>query len=401
MSWKVLVLTVLHSISLVCESKTLKDESLAIGINNGFISKENAQNPVVNVEFSKSELGDIQSIILDESNGVNDCVSDSSHKAECSHSLVFHQSRYIGTINENEPVGTTVSVIGQLSAACNGTASYSLQSGLEDFHLKTLLYNSEHNNVLTAQHSFDREEKDFYVVVIEAHCSDGQKAQTSVEVHILDINDNIPAFNETSISVRTTTGQLWGEIVTLTAFDADMNDPIKYMLEKSEDFFVDPDTGDLFAEKDYLFPGRYSVVAFALDTVGHRSLPVTVNIKVISDVLKFKSLHDAKVHRLSKRATTTIARSFDIVENSTTTAHLFSVASVQPRPPAERYVLVSSSVDMFLPPNSDGSVYLKPGMKLDYEDEKQREILVIFNRTNLNTPEGRFELSILGSLFST
>lgn len=381
--WVFYIFSVLHSTSLQVVAKTVNNNQVEF-TPFGY-SKDGVNSRIV--KNRDKEKAGVSNNSYDER--FQEFSTGHSSSIDISPSLVFQQSEYIGTISENEPVGTTVNVIGHLSVSCEETPYYFLQSGKEYFNLETVFYGLEHNNILTSHHSFDREEKDVYAVEVLAVCSDELTAETTIKVHILDKNDNFPVLVDPVKTIHTTADQSWGKIATFTAFDRDQNDQITYTITGSEEFFIKDDTGDLYAENDYLIPGGYSLTVLATDKVGHTSVPHEVHIHVESDVLKFKSFHRAKSHHLYKRATTTIARNYDIVENSTGTSQLFSVASVQPRPPAERYALVSASVDIFMPPNNDGSVYLKQGLKLDYEDENQREILVIFNRTNLNTPEGR------------
>jgi hypothetical protein len=213
-------------------------------------------------------------------------------------------------------------------------------------------------------------------------------ASTFVEIHILDKNDIIPKFKSAEQSVQTSPDQSWGAIATVTAYDGDQNEHVTYSLKGSSEFYIDQDTGDVYSEKNYLYPGSYSVTVFATDSVGHISEPLSLNIEVLSDTLTFVSKYSTG-HHLTKRATLTIKRQYDIVENSTISTSLFSVASVQPRPQAERYKQISASVDIFEEPNYNGQVYLKPSHSLDYEDVNHRQIVLIYNRTNLNTPEGK------------
>lgn len=389
----ILIVTILHSKVWIGETKTVKEVRLD-GSSNRFNSGSSVQEFVLTEEGVHSDSPGAGKYSSRSSND-GDQISQRIKTSDDLSSPFFQHSKYIGTISENEPVGTSVNIIGHITACCKNSPSYSLESEMKYFNLNTVYFGNEHNNILVSRHSFDREITDLYRVRLKAHCSNGHTAETVIEVHILNKNDNVPQFNQAALVIETSTDQSWGKIATFSAQDLDQNDRIIYTIEGNMEFFIDSDTGDLYAENDYLFQGSYDLKVFASDSAGHISEPLDVHIIAESDVLKYRSFHNPGSHQLSKRATTTIARAYDIVENSTTTSELFSVASVKPRPPAEKYALVSASVDMFLPPNNDGSVYLKPGMKLDYEDENQREILVIFNRTDLNTPEGMLLLSLI------
>ena len=389
----IFIVTILHSNIWIGETKTFKEYKVKSDIG-GFVFQSNVQEYLQNVENVEADLTGAGKYFegINKQGVSNVLLSHIKTTENAPQSSVFQHSKYIGTISENEPTGTLVKIIGHVSVNCveNGPPLYTIESATDFFKLGTVYFADNHNNVLVSEEEFDREKTDLFIVRIKAQCSNGLTAETEVEVHVLDKNDNIPTFNESTITVLASSDQSWGKIATFTAYDGDQNDHIIYTMEGSSEFVLEPDTGDLYAESDYLFQGSHDLRVYASDNAGHISKPLSVHIVVENDVLKFKSFQSPHVHHLSKRATTTIARSYDIVENSTTVSQLFSVASVQPRPMAERYKLVSASVDMFLSPNNDGSVYLKPGLKLDYEDENQREILVIFNRTNLNTPEGMY-----------
>ncbi|KAH3768189.1 hypothetical protein DPMN_169401, partial [Dreissena polymorpha] len=303
--------------------------------------------------------------------------------------VFFQQTHYVGLISENEPIGSRVSVIGQLSVAnCVHVKYKLLGNDATNFELDTRNFISTHNNILLSRKSFDREDKSRYHLIVQAECAEqdgvSHTVTALVDIYILDINDNVPAFHNSFISVQTASDQSWNAIASVQASDEDENEIIAYSIEDNPDFYIDQNSGELLAESDYLYPGSYSVSVTAVDSAGHRSKPLNVRIEVPSKVLKFEPVHN---HHVSKRAITTISKKYPILENNTQSLFLFSVATSQPRSFAERYSLVSSSVDIILPPDKEGNVYLVPGRRLDYENVTHRVINMVFNITNQNTPE--------------
>ena len=324
-----------------------------------------------------------------------DAVSEVLHiKIVKSDSFVFPEKKYIGTIKENEEPESPVKIIGHLAItdASYENLTYSLVSAKDCFDVDYVSYGSFHDNRIIALKSLDRELKQNYSIFLQAESVTGELALTEIEVHVLDVNDNIPSFVHSMLEVSAASGPHWDSVVTVKANDKDVNDRISYILEGSDEFVIDSYTGEIFPEEDYLFVGSFLLRVYANDSVGHISDPLVIHIHVESenDVLMFMP---SSVHHISKRATTTIRKVFEIVENSTDTGRnaLFSVATVQPRPSSstEEYGLISSSVDIFRQPDINGGIYLKPGQRLDYEDPSHRKIMLVFNRTNRFSPGGR------------
>lgn len=409
----VLLFGILHSIQSHCDAKMIRDVEVPhsapagyevtklihveaphiIESYNGdtqklFTVQENGA--VVTKDKLESFAGTSQILVV--KNGINGKVLESLHiniAQSLQNGLVFQQGRYIGTIRENENVGSIVKIIGHLSVVGCNNVTYSLLNGSESFSVRTVFFGSTHDNIITSSKSFNREFQGLYHITLEGVCSSGGSTSANIEIHILDKNDIIPKFRSSVQTVQASPDQSWGKITTVLAYDWDQNEHITYSLQDSSEFYIDPDSGEIYSENDYLCPGSYSVTVFAIDSVGHISKPLTLYIAVEDDSLKFKPRQSIG-HRLTKRATLTIKRQFDIVENSSISTALFSITSVQPRPQAERYRQVSASVDLFQEPDYNGQVYLKPGKKLDYEDTSQRQIVLVYNRTNLNTPEGKY-----------
>jgi len=313
--------------------------------------------------------------------------------------LDFHQSNYIGMIYENEPTGSKVNVVGQLSVKECVDVHYSILNHKDLFSLDHFNFINTHNVIIRSLDRLDREVKEVYTVSIEAVCLNGVQSQTDIVIHVLDRNDVEPKFLSSVVSVTSHCDQSFHKkITTISAYDEDQNEKISYFAQESctKDFYLEPDTGDLYSKSDFLYPGSYKIIVYAVDSVGHTSQPLTIHIKVQNPALTHDTMtyQSHTAHHVEKRATTTVKKEYEKVENNTFSNFLFTVASVQPRPFGENYKLVNTSVpDMFEGPDSEGNVYIVQGKRLDYENVNHRIINMVFLITNTNTPNGRYHLN--------
>ena len=376
----------------------LTDNSKFIDLTNE-ISKEIfrlTEEGAIKTKRKLSELVNVGTrLSLPVKNSLTDAISDYLHiniiEAD---NFSFPQNKYIGTIRENGEPGSLVKIIGHLAVTNSEdkNITYSLQSENDYFAVEPVSYGNVHDNKVKALISLDREATQNYSFCLQAKSDTGDIAVTTIEIHVLDENDCIPKFQDSVLDVRTSSGPTWHSVTTVQAPDQDLNERILYSLEGSADFMIDADTGEIFSEVDYLYIGSYLLKVYATDAVGHISAPLLVHIHVENENGPLVFVPNS-YHHISKRATTTISKLFEIVENSTSRDKLFSVATVQPRPASstEEYGLISSSVDIFRQPDVTGNVYLKSGVRLDYEDPSHREIQLIFNRTNRFSPGGKTE----------
>ncbi|KAL4234096.1 beta-catenin binding [Mactra antiquata] len=408
----IITYAVLHSILLsLCNSHIIRTIHVSSKVPVGYeITKLSKVEPIPVLEsettglFGVNEHGSIvtkgvlfdfagSSISLLVRNGLDDKILDSLqiHILEPSlpsDNLVFQQSNYVGHIDENRPAGSKISIVGHLIVSGCDNVKYSLINGSDSFHLETIYFGSTHNNLVTSLKSFNREVQDLYKVVLIAVCS-GFSTSTIIEIHILDVNDISPKFKSREINVLTSTDQSWREVTTVQAIDGDQNEKLSYTLSGSSEFYIDKDSGKIYSEENYVHAGSYDVSVVATDSVGHRSEPIIVYIEVQSPTLKFERKLE-QIHSRRKRSTISINKTHDIVENSTFSRPLFSVASVKNPPSGERYEVVSESVsDLIQAPNNIGEVYLLPGRRLDFENENHRRIILVYNRTNIDNPGGK------------
>ena len=69
----------------------------------------------------------------------------------------------------------------------------------------------------------------------------------SLQVTLLDVNDNPPVFPQKTYHVNITEGKISGPVITVTATDKDLNSNITYMITKNYNntFKINSSTGIL------------------------------------------------------------------------------------------------------------------------------------------------------------
>ncbi|MBN3312075.1 PCD15 protein, partial [Atractosteus spatula] len=212
----------------------------------------------------------------------------------------FQLSTYQGYIIESSPVGTTISNSANLTAPLRiialdndieETKDPMLQISLNNYNTVFTATPSGIVRYLTLLKSVDREQQQTYTFVMLA--SDGVQESTPVTVNILviDANDNTPTFPNISYSVNVYTDMRPGEtVLRLTAFDADEgpNGQITYEILTGDqgDFSINNSTGLItVAPGVSLIVGRsYALTVRASDNAPvsqRRSSITTVYIEVL------------------------------------------------------------------------------------------------------------------------
>nr|XP_015202388.1 PREDICTED: protocadherin-15 isoform X4 [Lepisosteus oculatus] len=212
----------------------------------------------------------------------------------------FQLSTYQGYIIESSPVGTTISNSANLTAPLRiialdndieETKDPMLQISLNNYNTVFTVTPSGIVRYLTLLKSVDREQQQTYTFVMLA--SDGVQESTPVTVNILviDANDNTPTFPNISYSVNVYTDMRPGEtVLRLTAFDADEgpNGQITYEILTGDqgDFSINNSTGLItVAPGVSLIVGRsYALTVRASDNAPvsqRRSSITTVYIEVL------------------------------------------------------------------------------------------------------------------------
>ena len=76
----------------------------------------------------------------------------------------------------------------------------------------------------------------------------------SLQVTLLDVNDNSPVFQQGPYHVNITEGKISGPVITVRATDRDLNSHITYMITKNykNAFIIDSSTGILIDNSEIL-----------------------------------------------------------------------------------------------------------------------------------------------------
>ncbi|XP_068182548.1 protocadherin alpha-3-like [Antennarius striatus] len=163
---------------------------------------------------------------------------------------VFTEDVYSVMLNENVPVGTTVIQVNatDLDDGLNGEVIYSFSNSMNKNILKLFDVNPSTGQV-TVKGSIDYEEKDRYVVEIEA--SDKGLAplttEKSVIIKIVDINDNAPEIEVTSFSSSIPEDSRPGTTVALISvndLDSGLNGKVICSMDENVPFMLTPSLED-------------------------------------------------------------------------------------------------------------------------------------------------------------
>ncbi|KAM4636927.1 protocadherin-15 [Discoglossus pictus] len=159
---------------------------------------------------------------------------------ENNQSPYFTVSTYEGFILESSPVGATISDNRNLTAPLKIIA---LDNDVEETKDPQLfLYLNDYSTIFTVTQSgitryltllqpVDREKQQIYTFSMIASDGTQESAPVTVNILVIDANDNSPTFSNISYNVKIYTDMLPGEsIIKLTAFDADegINGQITY-----------------------------------------------------------------------------------------------------------------------------------------------------------------------------
>ncbi|XP_068182543.1 protocadherin alpha-3-like [Antennarius striatus] len=163
---------------------------------------------------------------------------------------VFTEEVYSVMLNENVPVGTTVIHVNatDLDDGLNGDVIYSFSNNMNQNVLKLFDVNPFTGQV-TVKGSIDYEEKDRYVVEIEASDKGPVPLTTekSVIIKIVDINDNAPEIEVTSFSSSIPEDSRPGTTVALISvndLDSGLNGKVICSMDENVPFMLTPSTKD-------------------------------------------------------------------------------------------------------------------------------------------------------------
>ncbi|XP_010078623.1 PREDICTED: protocadherin-15-like, partial [Pterocles gutturalis] len=212
----------------------------------------------------------------------------------------FTKSTYEGFILESSPVGTTVSDNQNLTAPLQivvldndveETKDPQLHLFLNDYNAFFTVTQSGITRYLTLLQPVDREVQQLYTFSMTASDGVQESAPVTVNILVIDANDNSPTFSNISYNVKIYTDMRPGEgVIKLTAVDADEgpNGQIVYEILTGDqgDFIINDRTGLItIAPGVVLAVGRsYALTVKASDSsppAQRRSSVTTVYIEVL------------------------------------------------------------------------------------------------------------------------
>ncbi|XP_035227160.1 fat-like cadherin-related tumor suppressor homolog isoform X3 [Stegodyphus dumicola] len=198
-------------------------------------------------------------------------------------SLRFSKSKYTAKVEENSNKIITVAVISVIGTALNEHLTFKILNPSEMFEIGTTS-----GVVRTKGIPFDREQQNFYTLVVEVKSeitSPPQTAHILVEVTVTDVNDNPPIFvNLPYYSVVPMEAQQGYIVRKVHAIDLDLgqNSKVHYELVEGDNktFKVDPRSGEIILLKPVGSQNLdHEIVVAAVDG-GNPPLRTTVDVPI-------------------------------------------------------------------------------------------------------------------------
>ncbi|KAM7293930.1 protocadherin-like wing polarity protein stan, partial [Ixodes scapularis] len=157
---------------------------------------------------------------------------------ENDHAPTFEQATYEASIRESVPTGFTVLTVRATDqdTGSNANVDYSI---LNPDGTNGAFGIDSKSGIITTRSSLDRELTSFYALVVQATDSgpvtDRKSASATVQITVLDENDNYPQFSERSYSVKVSEDVNWlnhPEVARIRATDSDQgaNAALRYSL---------------------------------------------------------------------------------------------------------------------------------------------------------------------------
>ena len=203
------------------------------------------------------------------------------------HSPVFNQSTYITSIIENSASGVPLVSVSASDAdrGINAEISYSLFDST--FHI-----NTSTGLVSTSSVNIDRETTSSYSLIVIARDGGGLTDTALVTVTVLDVNDNIPSFTQSSFAAFLPEQEDYNNhpVLTVVASDPDngVNGSLTYRITSSTNLFsINPSTGVIVVtgSLDYEATPSYTLNVSATDGGGLVSdiTMVAINVTNVAD----------------------------------------------------------------------------------------------------------------------
>ncbi len=314
--------------------------------------------------------------------------------------LLFPQQYYEGHILENQPPHVHVEGLDHLRAGIandpDKVVHYKLTSANHKaFKLKKRKRNGiEHLKVISKE-TLDREEKHKHVLTIKAFTDnmEDNPAFAQVTIHVDDENDNVPQFEKSHYHqiIGDSTPAL-ATVLKVKAQDPD-DTTLKYALNPSPVFQVDPSSGDILLKSwKKLQAQSYELKVTAEDQDGKTSVPATVHIEVESDDDRrngarqyhtfepvfepFVDSMNSHGHSRYKRETRSV-KEFEVPESMV--GELIRLSENM----NERFTFKEPAPKNLQINRYTGAVRLKDGNRLNYEDQVRSALRCSFPETTI------------------
>uniref|UniRef100_A0ACB8EC26 Uncharacterized protein n=1 Tax=Sphaerodactylus townsendi TaxID=933632 RepID=A0ACB8EC26_9SAUR len=161
---------------------------------------------------------------------------------------VFTQEFYKVSVKENVPKGTSVLQVkaSDIDEGSNAEIIYSFYKMPENAKQKFSL--DPHDGTITLEEMIDYEEKQSYVMILQASDGGGLVTHCKVEIEVVDVNDNPPELVPTSISTPIPEDSVPGTVIALLkVHDADsgengeitcqLRDLVPFQIVSSSDYY--------------------------------------------------------------------------------------------------------------------------------------------------------------------
>ncbi|XP_071500853.1 protein dachsous-like [Diadema antillarum] len=157
------------------------------------------------------------------------------------------------SVSEGRTVGTLVTTVTASDADTDPNIQYRFASGGNPGGKFAI---APFSGEITLAKSLDREEQESYILGLEA--TDGQHvATTSLEIIVLDENDNEPVFHQESYQVTLPElTQANVPVITVNASDSDsgQNAQLTYVIvDPTEAFYISPESGTIYTNQTIVF----------------------------------------------------------------------------------------------------------------------------------------------------
>ncbi|EDO35412.1 predicted protein, partial [Nematostella vectensis] len=206
------------------------------GNNNGNFSIDSSTGVISTLASLDHEVEEFFSLIISAKDGGNKYAAKTAvvnvtvlNKAD--NLPVFLYEMYNFTVYENVPKGTLVGRVYATTKDKNGSISYAIVSG----DPTNLFLVDSTGGIIKINGDMDREEKAQYLLAVIARVGTVKplSAQATVNIEVLDRNDNAPQFSTSSVIVDIDGTWLVGQVVYNAAavdLDAGKNGLVRYQL---------------------------------------------------------------------------------------------------------------------------------------------------------------------------